>query len=405
MAYAWGRAGGTLLVQREQSSLRDSKLRPLPLRQDATQKKEANFLDGARPAGLPPLAPPASGPTIVLCSETHEFRSAARAMVRGGDSVLEIGCSFGDTTVELVARAAAVTAIDCSKECLDRTATRVASALVKRAKTAAKTGEAAPYHTTSHGNGCNRPAGAGQDGDGTGADTAAIAMAVPAAPCRVRVELIDAVRYPGQLFGLADAERAEVVFADIGGNRASSALAPLLLAFGALRSPPVLTVVKCRELCSAAAEHAAAHGGVGFNGEVPDAASLWSALKEQYGQADPGPAVAMASPPAPATATHTDSTDSDSTEQPPAPPHSTATPPSPPSVAADGRQLNPNCAAGEKRICFKHLNTGRCVQAGCGYRHLARDHPDALADHAKRSEVGWQPEDPRRRPGATVPKA
>ena len=97
------------------------------------------------------------------------------------------------------------------------------------------------------------------------------------------------LRYPGQLFGL---EPATVVFADIGGNRASAALTPLLLAFGARRTPPVLTVVKCRELYAAAAEHAAAHGGSGVDGEVPDAASLWSALKEQHGQADPGPAAA-----------------------------------------------------------------------------------------------------------------
>ena len=418
-ACAWGRAGGTLLVQREQSTLRDSKLRPLPSRQAeaahaAAQRKD----DTATTAGAraPPPAPPLSGPTILLCSETHEFRSAARAMVRGGDSVLEIGCSFGDTTIELVARAAAVTAIDCSQECLDRTATRVAEALAKRAKAPTKTG------------GC---AGGRQDPDGDGVGAAATAARVPtnpgpadvagpaAATCRVRVELIDAVRYPGQLFGLAGAERAGVVFADIGGNRASAALTPLLLAFGALRSPPVLTVIKCRELFTAAAEHALAHGGVGDNGEVPAAASLWSALKEQHGQADPGPAVAMA--------TQTDaagSPDSDSATRLPAPADSTAMPPSAPradspSVAAagkrvscnttaanaDGQQLNPKCTAGETRICFKYLNTGRCVRAGCGYRHLAREHPDALADHAKRSEVGWQPEDPRRRPGATVPKA
>ena len=96
-ACAWGRPGGTLLVRRE-SNLRDAKLRPLPFRQ-----AEAAVEDVTTAAGL-------STPTIVLCAETHEFRSAARAMVREGDSVLEIGCSFGDTTVELVARASAVEA-------------------------------------------------------------------------------------------------------------------------------------------------------------------------------------------------------------------------------------------------------------------------------------------------------
>ena len=218
-------------------------------------------------------------------------------------------------------------------------------------------------------------------------------------------------RYPGQLFGLADAEQATVVFADIGGNRASAALTPLLLAFGALRTPPVLTVIKCAELYATAAEHAAAHGGSGVDGAVPDAASLWSALKEQHGQADPGPAAA-APPPATQPDDSTGPSSADSSPNPATPPcpSSIGVPPSAaggggPPRAGDGRQLNPNCAPDETRICFQHLNSGRCNRAGCGYRHLPPDHPDAQADLAKRSKVGWRPEDPRRRPGATVPKA
>ena len=63
--------------------------------------------------------------------------------------------------------AAAVTAIDCSQECLDRTATRVAETLAKRAKAATKTG------------GC---AGGRQDPDGDGVGAAATAARVPTNP-------------------------------------------------------------------------------------------------------------------------------------------------------------------------------------------------------------------------------
>ena len=29
------------------------------------------------------------------------------------------------------------------------------------------------------------------------------------------------------------------------------------------------------------------------------------------------------------------------------------------------------------------------------FRHLAADHPDAIADRAKRDTIGWQPRNPR----------
>ena len=130
------------------------------------------------------------------------------------------------------------------------------------------------------------------------------------------------------------------MFADIGGNRAAAALTPLLLGFAALPRPPVLTVVKCRELYQAAASlkfrfqthnrgylvlactlwlalsrtrlsscvrlhpfriracgsvhglictlvcppqaaHSEVHGGLGTNGKVPHADGLWDALRTQ----------------------------------------------------------------------------------------------------------------------------
>jgi hypothetical protein len=44
---------------------------------------------------------------------------------------------------------------------------------------------------------------------------------------------------------------------------------------------------------------------------------------------------------------------------------------------------NPNVAFGETRICFSFLNRRECTKEGCAFRHLLPGHPDAIADRAR----------------------
>ncbi len=64
---------------------------------------------------------------------------------------------------------------------------------------------------------------------------------------------------------------------------------------------------------------------------------------------------------------------------------------------ASGQQAAP----GEQRICFPYLNTGVCQRGNaCKFRHLAPDHPDAIADRLRRGRV---PATPARQQGAQQP--
>jgi len=62
------------------------------------------------------------GPQVIVVSTVRRFRSLARELVRDGDSVLEIGCSSGETTRLLAQRAGKVLAVDVSPQFAERTA-------------------------------------------------------------------------------------------------------------------------------------------------------------------------------------------------------------------------------------------------------------------------------------------
>ena len=48
---------------------------------------------------------------------------------------------------------------------------------------------------------------------------------------------------------------------------------------------------------------------------------------------------------------------------------------------------NPNVGYGETRICFRYLNHGKCDKDACTFRHLLPGHPDAIADRIKSGKV------------------
>ena len=61
---------------------------------------------------------------IMICGETETFRALARSQLLPTDSVLEIGCSYGEATALLGRRAARVIAVDVSADALERAAAR-----------------------------------------------------------------------------------------------------------------------------------------------------------------------------------------------------------------------------------------------------------------------------------------
>lgn len=55
---------------------------------------------------------------MVLCGDTDSFRQLCRTQVGEGDSVVDIGCSFGVSTHICAQSGAAVVGIDISKDAL-----------------------------------------------------------------------------------------------------------------------------------------------------------------------------------------------------------------------------------------------------------------------------------------------
>ena len=50
-------------------------------------------------------------------------------------------------------------------------------------------------------------------------------------------------------------------------------------------------------------------------------------------------------------------------------------------------EQNPNCKPGEPRICYTFLNRGSCDRPECSFRHLLPGHPDAVADRIKNGQA------------------
>lgn len=137
--------------------------------------------------------------SLIVCEETPAFRSLARSQVRLSDRVLELGCSFGDTTTILAERSQTVVAVD------------VGRAVLSRAQ------ERAP---------------------------------------RARFELLDAIAHPSRLVALVRAVAPTAIFVDLGGDRVATDLVPLIALLHAENSSAALIVLKCRALHQAAAGHA-----------------------------------------------------------------------------------------------------------------------------------------------------
>ena len=138
-----------------------------------------------------------ASPALLICGRTDTFRALARSQVGiGTDSVLEIGCSFGQATRILAPRAASMCAVDVSASTLRR---------------------------------------------------AALAVACPS--CRfVR---LDAVRHAAELLVLAVEVAPAAIFVDLGGDRDAAPVTRVvdrLLNCVAIRGTLRVVVVKCREL-------------------------------------------------------------------------------------------------------------------------------------------------------------
>ena len=122
------------------------------------------------------------------------------------DTVLELGCSFGDTTVELASRVARVRAADNSVACVERTVARVA-----------------------------------------------------ALPAAVETHLLDVFGNVEQVLSLGAG--CDAVFCDLGGSRALSAQYVALVLQLQAQLRPLLLVIKCRAM------HAAAQRALGADGD------------------------------------------------------------------------------------------------------------------------------------------
>ena len=255
----------------------------------------ASIIDGVVTAALPSRWHPdrtTSQRFILLCGETPHYRRIARKLTLADDVVLELGCSFGDCTAELAARARAVRAVDHSCECVERTAKRL-----------------------------------------------------PA----VATHQLDVFGNCAQLVSLG--QGCSSVFCDLNGNRSLSAAYVDLLLTIQERLRPSLLVVKCRALHEAALR---AIGSTDEGGALPMSNwRFWADLR--LGEA---------------------------------PRHD----PSGPSAEDESGEVDPDrVPPDETRLCFTFTNKGRCGRAACTLRHLLPTHPEAIADAAKRSAIGWQP--------------
>ena len=247
----------------------------------------------------------ASGSALAVCAETVVFRKLAKSHVAAEDVVLELGCSFGDTTKCLAQRASRVTACDLAAVPL----------------------EAARTRCRAHDN--------------------------------VTFVQADVLTAAASLRRLVD-EEPHVVFVDLGGNRAASALVPVLelLLRCELAAAPRLVVVKSRELHAHATAHATAHAAThaaplahatAHNGTAPEGGASCTPLPNAEGWWEglaQGAEESLA-------------------------------------------RLNVRAEADrETRLCFSFLNHGKCTRPGCSFRHVGPDHPDAIADAERRTHSG-----------------
>ena len=207
----------------------------------------------------------------------------------------------------------------------------------------------------------------------------AAARRAPAA----RYELLDALAHPARLLALCRTCAPTAVFVDLGGDRPAADLVPLLAQLHSELPPTVsLVVVKCRALSKAAQAHAHRHASgarVGASGgelsvpsteahpcaaPLPAAPSFWAAqlrraalISARGGGGSGGGGSAAV-------------------------------------VAGAGvlDEHNRNCSAGETRLCFEFTNKGRCRRRDkCSFRHVLREHPDAIADAEARGRSGAAP--------------
>jgi len=61
---------------------------------------------------------------------------------------------------------------------------------------------------------------------------------------------------------------------------------------------------------------------------------------------------------------------------------------------------NPRAVKGETRICYAFLNRGACDRPECTFRHLLSGHPDAIADHVRNGKLSKIPDYAREAVGA-----
>ena len=171
---------------------------------------------------------------VLLCGETESFRMLSRSQILPTDTVLEIGCSYGEATALLAARAKSVIAVDVSSEALRRAASR-----------------------------CEELT-------------------------NIRFEQIDVVKQSARLIDDAVASGVSIVFVDINGNRAGDIVARLLTDLHE-RLQPALTVVKNRELyhLAAAASDGDAAGATPDSALMNGAAEFWASVLPQ-GEASMG---------------------------------------------------------------------------------------------------------------------
>lgn len=154
----------------------------------------------------------------VVCAETSEFRVLAATQLRADDMVVEIGASYGRSTVILAKACRRVIGIDTSLE--------------------------------------------------------AVSAARKQYP-QLEFLQFDVIEQTHLLAELVAQEKCTVAFVDIGGNRELEALLRLLPIVHRVLQPR-LVCIKSRELYRAADVHAVAHGGLSRGARVPGAREWWA---------------------------------------------------------------------------------------------------------------------------------
>jgi hypothetical protein len=279
-----------------------------------------------------PSPPPLASTLLLVVPETLEFRAAARTLGLPEDVALEIGCSYGEATAVLLqVGCCTVVGADNSIECLKHVSQTL----------------------------------------------------LPVASGRLQLQLLDALRYPDQLAALAASAMPSLLLVDIGGNRDLGSVAATLLTLESSGAVPRLVLVKSRELVHAIQELAASstsadHGSTaGASADGAVAGVSWGRLRRRLREAIP-PQPALGTGAARAQLGISASLAEDEHAGRPA--------------LDTLAEHNPHCDSGEARLCHLFLNHGRCGRKkGCRFRHVSPAHPAAVADAAKRSELGWLP--------------